>query len=102
MANKDRNGCSFSYATIEAVWRKALAVPGHNPRDIRKDLCGAWIKRSHYGNTDSDFGWEVDHVWPATLGGTDGLSNLQPLHWQNNRKKADSVSGNFCAVVAYQ
>ena len=25
----------------------------------RKDYAGAWIKKSDYGNCDSDYGWEI-------------------------------------------
>lgn len=37
-------------------------------------------------NTDSPHGWEIDHINP---GGGDGLSNLQPLHYETNRRKGD-------------
>ena len=34
-------------------------------------------------------------------GGNDGLSNLQPLQWQNNRAKSDNGPGQWtCAAVA--
>ncbi len=52
----------------------------------RKDECGAWIGRQDYGNRDSEYGWEVDHLSP---GGTDQVSNLMPLQWQNNIDKSD-------------
>jgi 5-methylcytosine-specific restriction endonuclease McrA len=53
-------------------------------------MCGAVMKRSDYGNTSSEHGWEVDHVKPIAKGGTDALSNLQPLQWENNRRKGDA------------
>lgn len=56
--------------------------------NFRKDACGATILRNDYGTT-TDYGWEIDHVKPAASGGTDAIENLQPLHRENNRHKAD-------------
>ena len=67
---------------------------------MRKDACGAWMRRDHHGRTDSEYGWEVDHVRPVAEGGSDHLANLQPLQWQNNRHKGDSYPNWTCAVRA--
>lgn len=72
--------------TVEQVWRRALIVPGVNAAEWRKDDCGAWISRGQYGNRQSLYGWEVDHVYP---GGGDNLPNLRALQWQNNASKGD-------------
>ena len=34
-------------------------------------------------------GWEIDHIKPVARGGSDDLSNLQPLYWETNRNKGD-------------
>ena len=71
---------------IEQVWNKGQKVDGYNADQYRKDECGAWIEYSKYGNRDSSYGWEVDHITP---GGSDLLSNLRPLQWKNNVEKSD-------------
>ena len=78
----------FTPETIEAVWRKATKVENNDPAIFRKDTCSAWICRTHYGSRDSAYGWEIDHVNPK---GGDDLSNLAPLHWQNNAAKGDGA-----------
>lgn len=93
-------GRSFSEQDKINVWCKAQIVPGYNAAVIRKDTCGAWIKFAEYGNTSSQYGWEIDHIYPAALGGSDLLSNLQPLQWKNNRHKSDSVGVSFCQISA--
>lgn len=67
----------------------------------RKDSCGAWIEFDQYGKTiENGTGWEIDHINPASNGGSDSLSNLQPLQWENNRHKADNYPNWKCAKVA--
>lgn len=98
--NTDVCNRSFEYKVRILVWNKATVVPGRDPNELRKDACGAWIKWSQYGNTDSQYGWEIDHIYPASLGGSDLLFNLQPLQWANNRKKGDSTGVDYCTISA--
>ncbi len=86
----DREGKPFRPEVIEAVWRKAREMPGY--RTLRVDAWGWTIVRQDYGNTQSRYGWEIDHVLPVEMGGGDELSNLQALHWENNRRKEASHS----------
>src|SRR5215469_15463661 len=100
-ASTSGSGGAFDSWTVELVWQKAAIVPGVDPRLRRKDSCGAWIDRNKYGDaTPNGNGWEIDHVVPVSRGGSDSVSNLRPLQWQNNRAKGDSVYGWTCAVVA--
>ena len=80
-----------------AAWDTALAVLG---TPLRKDACGAWIRWEDYGDTNSQYGWEIDHTVPVSLGGSNHRSNLRALHWENNRAKSNSLIPNYCVVRA--
>ena len=77
-------------STIQAVWRKGEPIEDYSADEWRRDQCGHPIKYDDHGNTNSEHGWEVDHIVPAALGGTDDLANLQPLYWKTNRQKGDT------------
>lgn len=100
--NTDRNGNVFSEQTKLAVWNKAQIVSGYDSAKQRKDGCGAWIQWNLHGDTTGNGnGWEIDHIKPVAKGGGDELSNLQPLQWQNNRKKGDDYpASNYCVAFA--
>ena len=80
-------GQPFSPKIRQAIWDKAEPDPGFIT--FKKDSCGALIQKNKYG-TQSEHGWEIDHIKPVSQGGTDDLSNLQPMHWENNRYKGDN------------
>ncbi len=80
--------------TISAVWEKGTRTS--DSANWRKDQCGAWISRSEYGNRNSIYGWEIDHITAKANDGKDILSNLRPLQWQNNCCKQD---GRLVTVV---
>jgi hypothetical protein len=70
-----------------AVWAKGRVIPNFDPNVWRWDIFGSVMRYSDYGQT-TDYGWEKDHIDPN---GPDELSNLQPLHWLNNRRKSDKT-----------
>lgn len=92
--NTDISGKSFGSTTIGAVWKKGRLIDGYDPAGWRYDICGKPMKFEDYGKTDSKHGWEIDHIKPVAKNGTDGLENLQPLQWENNRDKSDTYPWN--------
>jgi len=102
--NTNQNGYGWTIAQKIAVWNKGNIVQGVDASKIRKDNCGAWIHFDKHGDTtENGYGWEIDHKFPVAKGGEDNIENLQPLQWQNNRRKGDDYpANNYCAVVAIQ
>lgn len=90
----DINGRPFAQTTIGAVWRKGRVIATHDSNVWRHDMCGQVMKFDEYGKVNSKFGWEVDHVKPVTRDGTDDIANLQPLQWEDNRRKGDTFPWN--------
>ena len=74
---------------IDQAWEKAKEISGKNPDAWRKDIGGNTIRKASYG-TQGQYGWELDHKYPQSRGGSDNQRNIQALYWQDNRKKSDT------------
>ncbi len=76
---------------VQAVWEKGRHTNkvGFGPEEWRQDIVGHMISRVQHGRRESKFGWEIDHIKPVALGGSDDLDNLQPLYWRTNVSKGD-------------
>ena len=71
-------------AIIQAVWEKGHIRRGQDPDVIRVDDFGNAMLRNRYGDRDSPYGWEIDHIVRVSDHGTDVLANLRPLQWEAN------------------
>ena len=72
------------------VWQKARRVKGKNPNLHRLDSQGNLIYKPAY-NRDSPMGWQVDHIWPRSKGGSDARRNLQALQTGANKRKSNKT-----------
>lgn len=76
-----------------SVWEKGIIVPNYDPAKYRKDACGAWIAWNRYDDKHSQYGWQIDHIYPEARlkslpqESIDHPDNLRPLHWRNNESK---------------
>ena len=86
---------SYSEEQKYRIWYQSTrSINGYDHSLYALDNSGNEIHYQEYGNTDSDFGWEIDHIIPQVAGGQNVLSNLQAIHWRVNRAKGDKLFGN--------
>lgn len=90
----------FTSDTIQNIWNKATIVEGFDPNIFRKDPCGAWIVRNKYGKTDNLYGWQIDHVYPKSMGGDEDIRNLRAMHWRNNESKGDDYPSYIARMTS--
>lgn len=67
-------------AFISAVWDKADNEFGFY--FFKRDRFGTIIAKHHFGE-QTEYGWVIELITPATSGGTTQLENLRPTHWKN-------------------
>lgn len=91
--------CMISENIIQTVWNKAGRMEGFDPEMYRKDACGALIMRDKYGK-ENPFGWEIDHIYPVSMGGDDQMDNLRALHYKNNKSKRDDYP-SYTSLVTF-
>ena len=50
------------------------------------------IHKNAYGNENSPYGWDFDHILPISHNGTDTADNIQIANIKTNREKADKTT----------
>jgi hypothetical protein len=87
-----RPGAGDAARRRRLIWANGIVIPGRDPDEWRQDIFGYAMHYLAYGDRASEWGWEEDHVVPVTLGGTDHVSNIRPLHWRNNARLGGMAS----------
>lgn len=87
----------YDKETIDQVWQHGRVMTDLDPALWRRDECGAWMRREHYGRESSEFGWRIVNV---SLGGPDTAENLRPLQHANRYDRGERRA--HCKVTADQ
>lgn len=70
--------------TAMMLWNKRYG------KEIKvRDFAGREMDKGSYGNRNSKYGWNLDHILPQTQGGKDSESNLICCHITTNDEKAN-------------
>ncbi|MGI9345263.1 MAG: HNH endonuclease signature motif containing protein [Gammaproteobacteria bacterium] len=78
----------------ELVWLLAKEIPNKDPDQIRADAYGNEIHCDQYGKK-SPYGWEVVHIKPKALGGSDHIRNLQAVQTNSRRCRRPQQNPSF-------
>jgi hypothetical protein len=92
--NTNIKGKPFDEHTIDKVWEKGNILHDSLKDIARIDRYGTHISKLSYGKQEK-YGWEIDHIKPVSKGGMDDIDNLQPLQWENHRRKENNTHEIF-------
>ena len=75
------------------IWLKSTKVIKGASHDLfALDYHDNEIHYFCYGNRNSSFGWEIDHIIPEALGGRTIFDNLRAIHWRTNARGGGIIS----------
>jgi hypothetical protein len=60
--------------------------------EVGHDFAGWEVRKGAYGQEGSRFGWNLDHILPKSMGGTDDMNNLQITHMATNSERGNKVT----------
>jgi hypothetical protein len=60
---------------------------------------GQAIFEWEFGNRNSPFGWEIDHITPVVFGGRSTRSNLIARAWQSNASAGGRIGAMMNALI---
>lgn len=60
-------------AERDAAWSKGHVIPDRDPREYRADDFGEVMRFADFGDTKSEFGWDIDMS-----------TTHRPVNWRNN------------------
>lgn len=60
--------------------------------DEAEDFTGRTILKCAYGQNNSRYGWDIDHIMPLSKGGKDVDENKQIVHVDTNDEKGDKIT----------
>lgn len=92
MFSKRDSNNKFKKATVRKIWKKYPKDPEFPDGQTKRDRYGKLIKFEDHGKRSKGTGWEIDHKQPKSKGGSDNYSNLEPMHWANNKRKSNKYS----------
>ena len=75
---------------VDKVWKAAKRIRGEDPNTTRQDPYGNRISRDQFGGKGRQ-GWEIDHIRPASRGGSDSMKNLQAMQTKKKRDLGDTL-----------
>ena len=76
-----------------AAWNNVPSVLGQR---YKVDCDGRHIVWEDYGKC-TEYGWQIDHITPQSLGGLSLHSNLRARHWRGN-SGAGGLLGNLAKL----
>lgn len=95
---KETSAMIINHETAMSLWSKR-----YGKATKVKDFAGREMLKAAYNNRNSEYGWNVDHIYPQSKGGKTTDSNLVCCHILTNDEKADktcfSANGKKFEVV---